>query len=1326
MACCALLLILYQYSYSQIKFSDFNTQMHYSEENGLGSNYITDIQEDKYGFLWLGTGNGVSRFDGSSFTNFEHFFNNSVEVELGFVNKLLFEDQSERLWVGGDQGIFYSSIGDIHFNSISQLFPGEKVQVPKTHDLLLDDQQTIWAASFNSGLSRFDVKNNRRETYTFINDNQSDNSKLNNLNCLSWDPLNNNILWIGSGAGLIRFNILTKEYHVYVYENNTQKAQNQIRKISATEDHVYLGTWSEGFVIFNKEREKFSQPLKRNFPNSHQLVLDFYVDNDSILWVATGHGLVQYDIESNKIESVSDHDLAKGLIKGISFIDSRGIIWFGYGKGLFKYDPLQSQSTFIKLEERSSLENSMFVREIIFSNGYFFVLGHASSGLYKVNPRDKTFEVIEIPQLKPKVGEGYNLRDMTQMDNGSLILISSEKIIIFNPYTNESELSSLQIEHPHPSLQTIIRDSNNNFWVGGREGGLFCLNFENNSIVNYKEEFDVYEDGNHRWINSLYLDSNDKLWIGKGNTNSIMDLDEQPVIRIIPEDKNKLNTHQDVGGFYEDVSDRVWVAGYHTGLGFTDYKNFNNGISHQVDGYFSGVYALNDSILWTTGNSLGMLNINTATHSSVNLNSVSSQLKIRGPVLAYGETDYIIGCENGVAFYDLTDQEAFHEIPIPYIKSISGNGKQLYQGNKIKTKNLTFNSGTNHLVIDVSSLGFHSPDQIHYEYKIQDHWISLGSSNEINFTNLSQGEYSFSLKACNSSGLCNEIPVAYTFNILAHWYKSWWAYVLYGILFWTIAALLYQFDRHKRKAIADKKKAIEYQVIKSHMYENISHELRTPLTVILGMADTLKANIRSASIGDSQKLLEMIDSNGKKLLQLVNEMLDLTKLESGYMELDLIQADVISFLKYLTESFQSLADQKGINLIIYSEINYLEMDFDSNKLGSIVSNLLSNAIKFTPGNGKIILHIHSNQEKEIDSLYVKVQDSGPGLSEENVLHIFDKFYQANNLSSKDRLGTGIGLSLTKELVILMGGKINVKSTIGKGSTFSFYIPITKNAPKRELSQIPFVSPILKQKHKTGNQNILKDSESKLPLALIIEDNPDVVYYLKTCLKGKYDTIHAIDGIQGIEMAVNRVPDIIISDVMMPGKDGFEVCATLKADEVTNHIPIILLTAKATKEDRLEGLSHGADAYLSKPFEKAELYTRLDQLVAIRKTILQKFEKIGINQLMKKRVESLESKFLQNAISIIHDHLSDHSFGASQLAQKLQLSESQVYRKLKAITGKSTAVFIRFIRLEKGKELIQITDKNISEVAYEVGFEDPSWFSRAFKEEYGSAPSFVRK
>ena len=311
----------------------------------------------------------------------------------------------------------------------------------------------------------------------------------------------------------------------------------------------------------------------------------------------------------------------------------------------------------------------------------------------------------------------------------------------------------------------------------------------------------------------------------------------------------------------------------------------------------------------------------------------------------------------------------------------------------------------------------------------------------------------------------------------------------------------------------------------------------------------------------------------------------------------------------------------------------------------------------------------------------------------------------------------------------MNGDIEVESTHGEGSMFIVKIPITNNAVQSDGSELISASSISKSNSTlidTIEDQSLNEVDKNLPLVLIVEDNIDVAHYIKTCLKGTYQTLHAHNGVIGIEMALEKIPDIIISDVMMPEKDGFEVCASLKTDELTDHIPIIMLTAKATFEDRLTGLSHGADAYLTKPFEKAELLTRIDQLILLRKKMLSKFEKTGIDRLLNKNVKNSETKFLNKIITVIHDNMTQTDFGSVQLALQLHLSESQLYRKLKATSGKSTAVFIRSIRLQKGKELIQTTNKTISEVAYDVGFNDPSYFSRAFKEEFGYAPSAIPK
>lgn len=307
----------------------------------------------------------------------------------------------------------------------------------------------------------------------------------------------------------------------------------------------------------------------------------------------------------------------------------------------------------------------------------------------------------------------------------------------------------------------------------------------------------------------------------------------------------------------------------------------------------------------------------------------------------------------------------------------------------------------------------------------------------------------------------------------------------------------------------------------------------------------------------------------------------------------------------------------------------------------------------------------------------------------------------------------------------MKGTIEVKSKVNEGTEFTVLFPVTSNAPKSKSVQAkPTVQTPINNTKPIVTEHPL-ETNSELPLALIIEDNKDVAHYLQTCLVDKYQTLHAINGFVGIEMALERIPDIIITDVMMPGKDGFEVCAALKSDERTDHIPIIILTAKVTTEDRLTGLSRGADAYLAKPFNKEELFTRLDQLILLRKKLIGKIKKDGFNTLLKNRTKNPKIQFLQKVVKLIHEEIKDSTFGSEELSSKLQLSDSQTYRKIKAITGKSTAVFIRSIRLQYAKELLKTEDKTVSEIAYDVGFNDPSWFSRAFKEEFNVSPSELK-
>ena len=515
----------------------------------------------------------------------------------------------------------------------------------------------------------------------------------------------------------------------------------------------------------------------------------------------------------------------------------------------------------------------------------------------------------------------------------------------------------------------------------------------------------------------------------------------------------------------------------------------------------------------------------------------------------------------------------------------------------------------------------------------------------------------------------------------------------------------------------------ELDRMKSRFFTNISHELRTPLTIISGMAEQLAK--------DPEEWLEkgviMIKRNSANLLNLVNQILDLRKLETGQLDLNFIQDNIILYLSYILESFHSLAEQKRLNLLFESEASELVMDYDPAKILRIITNLLSNAIKFTPEGGNVWLKV----EKKGNDLLIQVKDTGIGIPEDKLHNIFDRFYQVDNAHSRKGEGTGIGLAIVKEFVQLMEGEIWVESQPNKGTAFNFALPIRQHAKlqasagSEEIAQTVkgMVTEVVDFKKQQLDETLFKE---ELPTLLVIEDNPDVRQYLIACLDGKYNIKVAENGIQGEKIAIAEIPAVIISDVMMPGKDGFELCESLKSDKRTSHIPIILLTAKADQESRISGLRHGADAYLSKPFNEEELDIRIEKMLDMRRVLQQRYSSLDNLSPSQNTAVQQEDEFITSLRQSVVDNIDDENYGIPEICQDMALSRSQLHRKLKALTDKSTSHFIRSIRLQKAKELLLTTQMNVSEVAYEVGFRNPRYFSTTFSEEFGIAPNDMRK
>lgn len=643
----------------------------------------------------------------------------------------------------------------------------------------------------------------------------------------------------------------------------------------------------------------------------------------------------------------------------------------------------------------------------------------------------------------------------------------------------------------------------------------------------------------------------------------------------------------------------------------------------------------------------------------------------------------------------------------------------------------------NHLIFRFTPTNHPRLEEVRFSYFIEgvdNNWSTPNKDNRAEYRGLAPGEYTLQVKAGSLEGYWGP-AINYPFSIRPPWWQSIWAYGLYMILIGAILYGVYLYNLRRQLEKAETRRMKELDYLKTRLYTNITHEFRTPLTVIMGMTEQLSEDAQQLPKSPKEKLrsgLNLIQRNGQNLLRLINQLLDLSKLDSGKLKLNLIQGDIVTYLQYLTESFYSMADDKDIRLTFYAEERSLLMDYDEEKIQQIVYNLLSNAIKFTPEKGKIIFHILKEEHANSEQLQMKVIDTGSGMMPEDLEHVFDRFYQADGSSTRKGEGTGIGLALTKELVELMKGEIQVESTPGQGSTFTIQLPISREYPLQQTpsarplqlsSPLPISGPL-----ETSSLSTVQEENSELPILLIIEDNVDVAMYIKSLLEGQYVVHTAENGQIGIDRAIDLVPDIIISDVMMPEKDGYEVCHTLKHDERTSHIPIILLTARAGQEDRIDGLHHGADAYLTKPFQKRELLIRLKKLVELRQQLQRRFSaKPDTSRITPVPAsDDKESQFLQKLRHSVLEQLDKPDFGVPQLAQSALMSHTQVYRKLKALTDQTPSQFIRSIRLQKGKELLLTTDMTISEIAYEVGFSDPNYFSRTFNKEFNTPPRDLRK
>jgi signal transduction histidine kinase/DNA-binding response OmpR family regulator len=655
------------------------------------------------------------------------------------------------------------------------------------------------------------------------------------------------------------------------------------------------------------------------------------------------------------------------------------------------------------------------------------------------------------------------------------------------------------------------------------------------------------------------------------------------------------------------------------------------------------------------------------------------------------------------------------------------------------TEEIVFKSSQNVFAIDYVALDFQQLKNNQYAYIMEgfdQDWNYVGKQRTASYTNLNPGTYTFKVKATNNDGVWNEKPAEIQVVVLPPWYRTWWAFFLYAMM--LVAGLVFlrrmiemreRFKSDLRLKEKEKEQIRELDKLKTNFFTNISHEFRTPLTLIISPLERFFAE--NPDLPEKQKSqFKLIHRNAKQLLKLINQLLDLSKLEAGKFTPEISQSDIVEFLEKLTSSFKNLAEQKQIDLSFVTEPKQLMAFYDADILEKVVTNFLSNAFKYTPEKGKIevILEPIYQLEGQLDKVQILVKDTGSGISPQHISNIFNRFYQIQESTQPQIVGTGVGLALCKELILLHRGDISVASIPQEGSTFKVILPVSANSFERSwiketTKEIGIETPTILKKAVSKNDKVNVNSEK--PIVLIAEDNEELREYIKEVLSENFEVLEADNGKLAWEKALNFIPDLIISDWMMPELTGVEFCGLVKENVKTSHIPVIILTSKSNNESKIVGWEVGADDYITKPFNANLLEVRVKNLLEIRRKLRERFTQEVEIQPKEITLNTADEHFLERAIRTVEENIDNPAFDIQQLESELKMSNMQLYRKLKSLTNLSGNEFIRNIRLKRAVQLLETESYTVSEIAYKVGFNDPSYFTRIFKKEYGKSPSEMR-
>lgn len=1292
-------------------------------EDGLEDTRVNKILQDRKGFMWFATErSGFYRYDGREMKSFKYDLDHPEQKYPGKFILGFFEDKEGYLWLTGIDSSDFALFK----------FDPEKEAVIERYDLKnyilnahLGKNGRIWIGHMTEGLLYLDEEKGEIRSFVdvFAPEIRKDNV---------WDILEDSYgnLWFTYPNGIYQWVIAEKHLIYHPFRENYERGFEDRLITALFEDSrkvLWIGT-NKGLFVFDRDQSRFKK-LTINDENLNVFALG--EDDEGFLWISHLNGLTLYHPKKGIKKQYPLTSKKGGLVNSPRTIyrDHQGNMWLGHSSnGITYWNRHQKKFSFYHSEANESDHTAGFnvsgLHEL--NNGQIWV---ATNSLKLFDPNQETFSLVGVKSYQNPylLSEGQNDRVLLSSWREGLRVLGSGGQLVAQFKADPTKSGSL----PGNAARLAFHDREGNIWVVVHAEGLYRFQPEQNKFLRHpiidpetRTEFGT-------WYQTIHQDQNGNLWLGKD-------------FHLIKLTKNfsvekvyNISTYQ----LHEDSAGLFWIAS-RNGLYRLDPLTGEQKAWRQKDGLptngLNSILADEQGSLWL-GTDLGLVHFDPKTEGFTTFNvfeGISGYKFNIGASLKTQNGEFYFGLNNGMLRFHpdsirlnpmippvvITDFKIHHSsVPIRgSLNDTIGYASPL-EKHIAYTERIELNWRQNDISFEFASLNYLNPEKNEYKYRLDNYdeeWTHTSADNPTAvYTNLDPGQYRFRVIGSNNDGIWNETGVSLSILISPPWWATWWAYSLYGLLAIIVLYGLRTYELNRKLAHYEAERYREINQAKSRLYSNITHEFRTPLSIILGVSRQAKKQVEAEAISH----LNMIERNGRQLLQLVNQLLDLSKVDSGKFQLNYQQGDIINYLKYLIESFHSLAEQKAVHLHFLSDLDSLMMDYDQERLQQVFYNLLSNALKFTSEGGHIYLQVNRLSDQELELM---LKDTGIGIPEDQLTKIFDRFYQLDDSHTRRAEGTGIGLALVKELIRLMGGRIAVKSKPGRGTAFIITLPIRRTAAVNTKIKLED-SPINGQANATLP---IIQTLAEGPKILVIEDNQDVQFYIQNCLSTSYQVETAFDGEEGIQKAKKKIPDLIICDVMMPLKDGFEVCETLKKDLKTSHVPIVMLTAKADFESKLQGLRHGADVYLSKPFQEEELLLHIHNLLLQRERLQQHYLfYFGLNEQPEgeQAHENVETNFVENVKAKILDHLSDGTFTVSQLSREMALSPSQLHRKLTALTGYSAGKMIRMIRLNHAKKLLQNHALTIAAVAYDSGFNDPDYLSKVFKQEFGITPTEFR-